>query len=93
MSGCTAVRLNPVLARLRAHWQFKLFVGGLITTAFFAVYLVIQWYPRFPVTVMPAIFLDRWISFRPNTVLLYLSLWLYIPVGSWLLDRKQELNA
>lgn len=82
-----------ILQRLAAYWSFKLFVGGAISIAFFTGYFLLQRFPAFPVTQMPVTALDRLIGFHPYATLLYLSLWLYIPISPWLADNKRELRA
>lgn len=60
---------------------------------FYAAYFLLQRHPIFPVTVIPATALDRWIGFHPHATLLYLSLWLYIPLAPWLADTAREVRA
>jgi hypothetical protein len=80
-------------ARLAAHWWFKLGVGGLITFAFFVGYFSLQRFPIFHVTEVPTTELDRLIGFCPATLILYASLWLYMPIAPWSLEDKRELVA
>ncbi|OGV67548.1 MAG: hypothetical protein A3K19_13375 [Lentisphaerae bacterium RIFOXYB12_FULL_65_16] len=79
--------------RVAAHWRFKLFVGTALTVAFLALYLLLQRHTIRPATLMPLSALDRWIGFRPGAAVLYESLWLYIPIGPWLLTRRAELDS
>lgn len=79
--------------RLKAHWLFKLMAGAIMIIAFFIGYFLLLNFQFFPVRVMPATALDRLIAFQPGTLLLYLSLYLYIPIAPWLLDNKRDLNA
>ena len=83
-------RLGP---RLKAYWRFKLVAGGLILILFFIFYFWLLHFHIFPVREMPALALDRVIAFQPGALLLYLSLYVYIPVAPWLLDNKRDLNA
>jgi hypothetical protein len=62
-----------------------------MTAGFFAVYFLFLYHPIFPVTQMPITPIDRFIQLRPNSLVLYSTLWLYIPLGSWFLTDKREL--
>jgi len=79
--------------RLKAHWRFKLMAGAIIIIAFFTGYFLLLNFHIFPVREMPVTALDRLIAFRPGVLLLYLSLYLYIPITPWLLDNRRDLNA
>ena len=79
--------------RLKAHWLFKLMAGAIMIIVFFIGYFLLLNFQFFPVRVMPATALDRLIAFQPGALLLYLSLYLYIPIAPWLLDNKRDLNA
>jgi membrane-associated phospholipid phosphatase len=83
-------RLGP---RLKTHWRFKLVGGPVIAIAFFTGYFLLLNFPVFPVREMPATALDRLIAYQPHALLLYLSLYLYIPLAPWLLDNRRDLNA
>jgi len=80
-------------AQLKAHWRFKLIAGVVMTTSYFSVYFLLLYHPVFPVTEMPTTAIDRSIALSPNTLLLYITLWIYIPLGSWLVSDKRELIA
>jgi len=73
--------------RLKAHWRFKLMAGAIIFIAFFVGYFLLLNVHVFPVREMPVTALDRLIAFQPGALLLYLSLYLYIPSAPWLLDN------
>jgi len=79
--------------RLKAHWRFKLMAGAILFIAFFIGYFLLLNFHVFPVREMPVTSLDRLIPFQPDALLLYLSLYLYIPLAPWLLDNKRDLNA
>jgi membrane-associated phospholipid phosphatase len=79
--------------RLKAHWRFKLIAGAVMMISFFSGYFLLLYFPMFPVTKMPVTALDRLIGLSPNSLLLYITLWIYIPIGPWLLNDKQELIA
>lgn len=82
----------PLLHVLLALWPYKLCAALLGFSAFFAVYFWVLDNPVFPVTVMPTIWLDHWISFQPLALPLYLSLWLYLTAVPGMIHRRGELG-
>jgi membrane-associated phospholipid phosphatase len=70
-------------------------MGGtiVIMTAFFVVYFWLLNHSRSPVTVVPRIFVDRLIAFRPGALPLYVSLWIYVPLAPALLLLTREMKA
>lgn len=60
-------------------------------TVFFAAYFRVLQHPIFPVTIMPLTPVDRFVAFRPETLPLYLSLWIYVPLAFVLLKDRREL--
>jgi membrane-associated phospholipid phosphatase len=58
------------------------FLKGVGTTVFISLFFVAYFHvlrhPAYPPTVMPVIWLDRWIGFEPLALPVYLSLWLYV---------------
>ncbi|MBA3594949.1 MAG: phosphatase PAP2 family protein [Polaromonas sp.] len=58
---------------------------------FFAAYFYVLKNPAYPVTVMPLTWLDRWISFQPMALPLYVSLWVYVSLPPALLANRREL--
>jgi len=84
--------LSPLLAaRLRAFWLAKPLgvAGGM--SAFFLVYFAILKHPQFPVFTMPLTAPDHWVPFQPLALLLYVSLWIYVPLLPALLDKPRDL--
>lgn len=79
--------------RLKAHWRFKLMAGAILFIAFYIGYFLLLNVHVFPAREMPVTALDRLIAFQPDALLLYLSLYLYIPLAPWLLDDRRDLNA
>jgi membrane-associated phospholipid phosphatase len=69
-------------------------MGGtiVIMTAFFVVYFWLLNHSRLPVTVVPRIFVDRMIAFRPGALPLYVSLWIYVPLAPALLRFPREMK-
>jgi membrane-associated phospholipid phosphatase len=60
-------------------------------TLFFAAYFRVLHHPLFSVTTMPLTPVDRLISFRPEALPLYLSLWFYVTLVPALLTVCREL--
>lgn len=60
-------------------------------SSFFAAYFYLLNHPIFPVTVMPMIWLDRFIGFHAGALSLYLSLWFYLFIAFSLLKERREL--
>ncbi|HET7535049.1 MAG TPA: hypothetical protein VFJ90_01245, partial [Candidatus Didemnitutus sp.] len=77
--------------RLRRLWVPKAIGMTLGMTAFFVVYFQLLNHPVFPVAVMPLIAVDRWITFQPAALPLYLSLWFYVSLVPALLVDTREL--
>jgi len=63
-----------------------LFIG-----VFFGAYFYLLKFPSYPSTVMPFTGLDRLIGFVPQTLPLYLSLWVYVSLPPALLATRREL--
>lgn len=84
---------SQLSARLKAHWRFKVIAGTVMASSFFAAYFLLLYFPVFHVTEMPSTAIDRLVGLSPNSLLLYITLWFYVPLGSWLLDDKRELIA
>ena len=63
----------------------------LIMTGFFAAYFWVLKHPLFPVTTMPLTAFDRLIAFWPETLPLYLSLWVYVSLAPALLMERREI--
>jgi membrane-associated phospholipid phosphatase len=76
-----------------ALWIVKMFATTLGIGAFLIAYFWILRHPFFTVTRMPLTALDRAIGFRPETLPIYLSLWVYISLGPALLRSGRELAS
>jgi membrane-associated phospholipid phosphatase len=85
--------LRHLGTRLKAHWRFKLIATAIMTIGFCCSYFPILYFPVFPVTEMPITAIDRMVGFWSTTLLMYITLWIYIPLSSWLLNDKRELIA
>lgn len=74
---------------------FWLKSGGttLIMFLFFAAYFHVLRHPAYPLTPMPLTAVDTLIPFYPPALLVYASLWLYVPLPAALLLGLRELLA
>lgn len=79
--------------RLRAEWGLKLVGLTLGISAFFAAYFHLLNHPAFPVTIMPVTAFDRLVGFHPEALVLYVSLWLYVPLAFALQKNRRALRA
>jgi membrane-associated phospholipid phosphatase len=85
--------LREAGSRIRTYWWIKM--GGTIAfmAVFFAAYFYLLSHPRFPVTTVPRIFIDRWIPFQPGALPLYLSLWFYVCMAPAFLRTLREMRS
>ncbi|GAC1626556.1 MAG: hypothetical protein NVS9B10_14590 [Nevskia sp.] len=77
--------------RAAALWQFKTLSACVIAFTFFAGYFALLDHPQFAVTPMPVTWLDGVVDFAPGSLLLYVTLWLYISLPPGLLDTRADL--
>lgn len=83
--------LHQILPRVLTWWPVKMIGTSLGMTAFFVAYFWVLRHPLFPVTTMPLTAVDQWIDFRPEALLLYLSLWFYVCLAPALVIDRREL--
>lgn len=81
----------PLRRRLAAHWKLKL--GSVLAFAgiFFAGYFLLLKFPVFAVTEMPRTALDRLVPLQPGALLMYVSLWIYVPLVPGLMVETREI--
>src|SRR4051812_48683174 len=85
-------RRSSICSRLRASLGLKLLLTVVLNLVVFIPYRFFQHHHFFPITVMPTSFVDRSLPFLDWTVVIYLSIYLLVPVGPFLMrDRKQIL--
>ena len=84
---------GEMLRRVCTLWFAKMLATTLGITAFLMTYLWVLHHPFFAVTLMPLTALDRAIGFRPETLPLYLSLWVYISLAPAMLQNGRELAS
>lgn len=80
-----------IFTRMKSHFFLKLTGITLFMWAFFAGYLYLLKNPVFPVTMMPLTELDIAVGFKPDTLFLYVSLWLYVTLPAGLQATRREL--
>lgn len=88
----TRTALPALGARLRAHPWLKAVGLTVGMSAFFVGYFSLQNEPRHPVTVVPALPLDRAIAFSPYWIIPYFSLWIYVSLYPALLNELGRLR-
>jgi membrane-associated phospholipid phosphatase len=97
--GKTATVLEPKAWTLELGTRAKnLVVLKTIVTmsgiaAFFYAYFWVMRHPLSAVTVMPVTRIDDLVSFSPQSFLLYISLWVYVSLGSTLAKDARELAS
>jgi membrane-associated phospholipid phosphatase len=84
---------REVASRFAHRWVVKMWGTAAIMTAFFVAYFWLLNHSRLPVTIVPRIFVDRWIAFRPAALPLYVSLWVYVPLAPALLVASRDMKA
>ena len=72
-------------------WPAKMAGTSLGMAAFFAAYFWLLRHPLYPLTTMPLTAVDRLIGFRPESLPLYCSFWLYIALAPALMINRREL--
>ena len=80
-----------ILTRMKSQFFLKTFGITLFMSAFFTGYIYLLRHPVFPVTVMPLTMLDTAVGFKPDTLFLYVSLWLYVSLPPALQVTRREL--
>jgi membrane-associated phospholipid phosphatase len=78
--------------RLAAHWRLKLVSVLGFAVIFFTGYFLLLKYPVFAVTEMPLTVLDRLVPLQPSTLMLYVSLWIYVPLVPGLMTETWEIR-
>lgn len=86
-------RITPrrLWRRIAAHWVLKMIGTTALMSGFFCAYFQLLNHPAFPVATMPLLAVDHWIRFQPAAVVLYVSLWLYVPLAPALVTELREL--
>jgi membrane-associated phospholipid phosphatase len=79
--------------RICVFWPTKMLGTMAIMTVFFFIYFWLLNHTRSPVTTIPRIFIDRMVPFQPWAVVLYISLWIYVPLAPALIGNYRDLLA
>lgn len=89
--GVAASWLREVVSRLATLTLVKALGTATFMILFFWAYLYLLRHPMFPVQVMPVTGVDRWVSFTPMALPLYLSLWFYVSLPTALFKTWRDL--
>jgi membrane-associated phospholipid phosphatase len=77
--------------RLKSEWVLKILLLILLNLGVYGPYLLLQHHNCFPTITMPLTSLDRFIPFWPQTVWCYLSIYLLMPIGPFLMNERQQI--
>ena len=77
--------------RLRAEWKLKLLLTVVLNVWVYGPYRFLQHHHFFPAYTMPETFCDRLIPFSDLVVWLYLSIYLLMPIGPFLMNRRRQI--
>ena len=85
-------RIYPELStRLRAHLKLKLFLAVALNLWVFVPYHFLQHHHFFQPTMIPESFFDRLIPFSHQAVWIYLSIYLLMPIGPFLMKNQKDI--
>ena len=73
------------------HFWFKSFGTMGFITVFFMCYIYLLRHPVYPVTIIPITMIDRFITFEPQALPFYLSLWVYVSLPPMLMLTRREI--
>lgn len=82
-----------VVSRVRNHLLLKIVGTSIFITLFFVAYIWLLKNPLYPVTLVPLTVPDRLVSFVPESLFIYLTLWVYVSLPPALLVRRSELHG
>jgi membrane-associated phospholipid phosphatase len=80
-----------IVSRLRSELVLKLTLTVVLNLWVYAPYLFLQQHHFFPAIKMPASIFDHMIPFSDKAAWLYLSIYLLMPVGPFLMNRRKQL--
>ena len=89
--GAAAPWHRQAVAAMRPHPYLKGIGTTLFISLFFVAYFYVLRNPAYAPTVMPEIWLDRWIGFQPQALPVYLSLWFYVSLLPAFFATRAEL--
>lgn len=76
---------------IRRHILLKAIGTMVFIAVFFGAYFYLLKNPAYPTTVMPFTPLDRMISFYPQAMPLYISLWVYVSLPPLMFATRSEM--
>ena len=82
---------HPLHARLRAELGLKLALTVALYVCVYAPYQLLQRHQFFPATEMPLSQWDRAIPFWPQSVWVYLSIYLFMPLAPFVMRERRQL--
>jgi membrane-associated phospholipid phosphatase len=80
-----------IFCRLKSELPLKLTLLVVLNLCVYVPYLFLQRHHFFPATNMSPGFLDRMIPFSDQTTWLYLSIYLLMPIGPFLMNTRLEI--
>ncbi|MDO9305973.1 MAG: phosphatase PAP2 family protein [Sulfuricurvum sp.] len=83
--------IKNLALRLWSHWCLKAVGTMSFIALFFALYFYLLTHHFYPVTQIPLVSVDKWISFNDFYLYFYLSLWVYVSLPPALIKSKKEL--
>jgi membrane-associated phospholipid phosphatase len=86
-----AITSFSIVRRLRSEMALKLVLLVVLNLWVYLPYLFLQRHHFFPATNMPSSFFDRIIPFSDQAVWLYLSIYLLMPVGPFLMNSRKQI--
>jgi len=84
---------DELAKRLSTLWLFKMFSTMIGIAGFFYAYFWVMRHPLSAMTAMPVTWIDELVVFWPQSFLLYMSLWVYVGLGTALAKDLRELTA
>jgi hypothetical protein len=84
---------DELAKRLRTLWLFKMLSTTIGIAGFFYAYFWVMRHPLSAMTAMPVTWMDELVVFWPQSFLLYISLWVYVGLGTALTKDLRELAA
>jgi membrane-associated phospholipid phosphatase len=91
LNSPSAIALSWPIRRLRSELRLKLVLTFVLNLWVYVPYHFLQWHHFFPPAAMHAGYFDRLVPFSDKAVWIYLSIYLLMPIGPFLMVRRQEI--
>jgi len=91
MNNTNAFPPNALFGRLRSELKLKLILLLALNLWIWVPYQLLQSHQFFNATEMTQGFLDRLIPFSDRAVWLYLSIYLLMPIGPFLMQKREQI--